>query len=178
MFYVDVIITNYVTIVSLVLIFIVCFCFVPLRLLHQAALWDNAELLEDLLNGDELKCLNSRDSWGRTAIHAAATNPGSRCLRILTQAGADLDACMGPRGEGRTALHVAAEHGHAVNISVLVEAGASMLIRDHLGLTALDVAEKAEHEECMLVLRAAADKQETQRLETLSVVQEACSQVF
>ena len=48
------------------------------RLLHQAALWDNAELLEDLLNGDEIKCLNSRDSWGRTALHAAATNAGSR----------------------------------------------------------------------------------------------------
>ena len=61
------------------------------RLLHQAALWDNAELLEDLLNGDEIKCLNSRDSWGRTALHAAATNAGSRCLRILAQAGADLD---------------------------------------------------------------------------------------
>ena len=69
-------------------------------MLHQAALWDNAELLEDLLNGDEIKCLDSRDSWGRTALHAAATNPGSRCLRILAQAGANLDACMGPRGEG------------------------------------------------------------------------------
>ena len=53
------------------------------RLLHQAALWDNAELLEDLLNGDEIKCLNSRDSWGRTALHAAATNAGSRYVYIF-----------------------------------------------------------------------------------------------
>ena len=61
--------------------------FIQNRLLHQAALWDNAELLEDLLtsNGDELACLNARDSWGRTALHAAATNHESQCLRILVQ---------------------------------------------------------------------------------------------
>ena len=71
----------------------------------------------------------------------------------------DLDAVSGPRAEGRTALHVAAEHGHAVNVGVLVEAGANLLVRDHLGLTPLDLADKAEHAECMAILRAAADKQ-------------------
>jgi ankyrin repeat protein len=55
--------------------FIFLFAF---SLLHVAALWDNAELLEDLLDGEELKCLNARDSWGRTAMHAAATNENSR----------------------------------------------------------------------------------------------------
>ena len=60
----------------------------PGRLLHVAALWDNAELLEDLLNGEELQCLNARDSWGRTALHAAATNDNSRSVAtflILTR---------------------------------------------------------------------------------------------
>ena len=48
----------------------------------------------------------------------------------------------GPRGEGRTSLHVAAEHGHESNVEVLVEAGANLTVRDHLGLTPLDLAEK------------------------------------
>ena len=57
----------------------------PGRLLHQAALWDNAELLEDLLNGEELEYINSCDSWGRSPVHAAATTESSLCLRILIQ---------------------------------------------------------------------------------------------
>ncbi len=55
---------------------------VVLRLLHQAALWDNAELLEDLLNGEELSFINSCDSWGRTPLHAASTTESSQCLRF------------------------------------------------------------------------------------------------
>lgn len=53
----------------------------------QAALWDNAELLEDLLHGDQLAHTNSQDSWGRTPLHAAATNEKSRCLPVLLRAG-------------------------------------------------------------------------------------------
>jgi hypothetical protein len=52
-------------------------------LLHQAALWDNAELLEDLLNGEELAFINSCDSWGRTPLHAASTTESSQCLRLV-----------------------------------------------------------------------------------------------
>ncbi|KAK9506852.1 hypothetical protein O3M35_008713 [Rhynocoris fuscipes] len=61
------------------------------RLLHQSALWDNAELLEDLLRGDQLSNMNSQDSWGRTPLHAAATTENSTCLRILLQAGGNHD---------------------------------------------------------------------------------------
>ena len=72
-----------------------CFTFNSSLLLPQnlfctffkAALWDNAELLEDLLRGDQLSNMNSQDSWGRTPLHAAATTENSRCLRVLLQAG-------------------------------------------------------------------------------------------
>lgn len=70
----------------------------------QAALWDNAELLEDLLNSDQLCHINCQDAWGRTPLHAAATTESSRCLRILLQAGADPNLASGPRAEGRVRL--------------------------------------------------------------------------
>ena len=53
----------------------------------------------------------------------------------------------------------------------------NIFYKQFLGLTPLDVAEKADHEECMIVLRAAADKIEAQRIETLTILQDACSQV-
>ena len=37
---------------------------------------------------------------------------------------------------------MAAEHGHESNVEVLVESGANLTLRDHLGLTPLDLAEK------------------------------------
>ena len=117
----------------------------------MAALWDNAELLDDLLRGEEATCLDARDSWGRSALHAAATNAGSRCLPILLAAGCNADALCGLRGEGRSPLHIAAEHGHEENVRELIQAGASLLLRDHLGLTAMDLAEKGRHDKCMAV---------------------------
>lgn len=55
----------------------------------QAALWENAELLEDLLEGDQIAHINSQDSWGRTPLHTAAMRE-SGCLRVLLQAGGKL----------------------------------------------------------------------------------------
>ncbi|KAG8262247.1 hypothetical protein J6590_056310 [Homalodisca vitripennis] len=79
-----------------------CWC-----VIEQAALWDNAELLEDLLRGDQLGLMDSQDSWGRTPLHAAATTENSRCLRVLLQAGANPNVPCGPRGENRISC---AEH--------------------------------------------------------------------
>ncbi|XP_065205497.1 uncharacterized protein LOC135835253 isoform X2 [Planococcus citri] len=73
----------------------------PGRLLHQAALWDNAELLEDLLRGEQLAYINSQDAWGRTPLHAAATTENSKCLRVLLQSGANPNTACGTRGEAK-----------------------------------------------------------------------------
>ena len=74
-------------------------------------------------------------------------------MNLFLQAGADLDAPCGPRGQGRTPLHVAAEHGHESNVRVLVESGAKLTLRDHLGMAPLDLADKCDHAGCMAVLR-------------------------
>jgi len=70
-----------------------------LVLFFKAALWDNAELLEDLLK-EEGHLVNCLDSWGRTPLHAAAISE-SKCLDLLIKAGADIDAQCGPRGENK-----------------------------------------------------------------------------
>lgn len=63
----------------------------PGRLLHQAALWGNAELLEDLLHGEEIKEINAPDGFGRTPLFDACTNVDPICARILLQAGGWFD---------------------------------------------------------------------------------------
>ncbi|XP_046393381.1 leucine-rich repeat serine/threonine-protein kinase 1 [Ischnura elegans] len=150
----------------------------PGRLLHQAALWDNAELLEDLLRGEEATYINSRDACGRTPLHAAAASEDSRCLKVLLEAGADANIACGPKGENRTPLHVASEHGHVNSVRCLVQycGTQGLLARDACGLTPLDIAEKGDHTECMLILKEAADEKERRRQESHAALRNACAQ--
>ncbi|KAH9638646.1 hypothetical protein HF086_007780 [Spodoptera exigua] len=60
------------------------------RLLHQAALWDNLELLQELIASGA--AVDARDGSNRSALHAAALAERSRCLAALCAAGADIDA--------------------------------------------------------------------------------------
>lgn len=59
----------------------------------QAALWDNCELLEDLLHGDLRTYINSHDIQGRTPLHAAAVNKKSKCLGLLLRFGGECWFC-------------------------------------------------------------------------------------
>lgn len=148
----------------------------PGRLLHQAALWDNAELLEDLLRGEHAQYINSKDSWGRTPMHAAAITENSRCLDVLLTAGADPNVTCGPRGHYRTPLHVCAEHGHVGNVERLLNFNANLMIRDDNDLKPLDIAEKGKHDSCIRLLKIAAEKYELAKQATHASLRAACIQ--
>lgn len=122
-------------------------------LLIQAALWDNVELLLDLLQEDhDINCV---DSWGRGPIHAAAVSSNSKCLQVLINAGADINRQCGERGEMKTALHLCAELGYLSNVQTLLDAQASFTIRDLNGMTPLDLASRNSHDDCMKALQSA-----------------------
>ncbi|XP_068625771.1 leucine-rich repeat serine/threonine-protein kinase 1 [Battus philenor] len=132
------------------------------RLLHQAALWDNVELLQELVaSGADV---NARDSHQRTALHAAALAERSRCLHALLAAGADPDARSDESTGGKTALHTAAERGHAENVRALLAAGARAELTDAAGDVALALAERGCHRHAALALREARDAVERERL--------------
>ncbi|XP_063987510.1 leucine-rich repeat serine/threonine-protein kinase 1 [Diachasmimorpha longicaudata] len=148
----------------------------PGRLLHQAALWDNAELLEDLLRGDHSQYINSQDSWGRTALHAAAITENSRCLVVLLSNGANPNIPCGPRGQHRTALHICTDHGHSENISKLLEHHVDLAVRDSNGLTPEDIAAKNNDKQSISLLVEASEKCELLRLATHASLRAACLQ--
>lgn len=57
------------------------------RLLHQAAIYDNVDLTQSLLEGPEKDHIDAQDSYGRTALYTAVTNNSFECGHLLLQAG-------------------------------------------------------------------------------------------
>lgn len=109
----------------------------------------------DLLQ-EQTDLIESIDSWGRSTIHAAAITKDSKCLPLLINAGANVNAQCGPRADNKTALHICTEYGYVQNVDVLLAAGASHTVTDNNGLTAFDVAERCGHDKIMEMLKAAA----------------------
>ncbi|XP_075989581.1 leucine-rich repeat kinase isoform X2 [Anticarsia gemmatalis] len=143
------------------------------RLLHQAALWDNLELLQELLSSGA--AVDARDACQRSALHAAALAERSRCLAALCAAGAEIDACSDIVTGGKTALHIAAERGHVENVKTLLSAGACLSVVDAGGNTALALAERHSHRHAAHALREARDALERERLSQHAALRELVS---
>ncbi|CAF1219671.1 unnamed protein product [Adineta steineri] len=83
----------------------------PGKLLHQAALYLNVDLLKDLLTGDEINNIDATDRFGCTPLHTACISASQATLQndtkvldsslefimVLIDHGADLNIQSGER---------------------------------------------------------------------------------
>ena len=81
--------------------------------------------------------VNSADSNGHTALHAAATYGQIKTMRTLKSLEADLEA---RDHQGRTPFHVAAASGQVAAMQELKALGANINATDNQGLTPLHIA--------------------------------------
>ncbi|CAN8283738.1 unnamed protein product, partial [Cochlearia groenlandica] len=96
-----------------------------------------AQLLE---SPEDCRDINSVDENGRTALLFVAGLGSEKCVRILAEAGANLEH-RDVRG-GLTALHMAAGYVKPEAVKELVDLGADVEVEDERGLTALELAKE------------------------------------
>ncbi|NXY71943.1 MYPT2 phosphatase, partial [Glareola pratincola] len=108
------------------------------QMLQDARQWLNSGRIEDL----------KQPRTGATALHVAAAKGYSEVMRLLIQAGFNLNV---QDNDGWTPLHAAAHWGVKEACSILAEALCDMDIRNKLGQTPFDVADEGlvEHLEML-----------------------------
>ncbi|KAJ6819695.1 uncharacterized protein M6B38_400810 [Iris pallida] len=84
---------------------------------------------------------DAEDGDGRTALHFAAGLGSEDCIRILAEAGADVER-KERSGGGLTPLHVAAGYARPGAVKALLELGADPETADDRGRTAVDLAKE------------------------------------
>ncbi|GMN38252.1 hypothetical protein TIFTF001_007486 [Ficus carica] len=94
--------------------------------------------LRALVDADDGRDVDAVDSDGRTALHFVAGLGSEPCVRILAEAGADLD--LRDNAGGLTPLHMAAGYARAGVVSLLLQLGADPEVEDGRLRTALDLA--------------------------------------
>ena len=72
-----------------------------------------------------------------TPLHRASFSGSFDSVRLLVQAGANVNAIDTSFGDGRTPLHKAAEQKHMDIYSLLLNAGADPIVKDNYGFTAM-----------------------------------------
>ncbi|XP_070357636.1 protein phosphatase 1 regulatory subunit 12B isoform X9 [Equus asinus] len=108
------------------------------QMLQDARQWLNSGKIEDVRQARS----------GATALHVAAAKGYSEVLRLLIQAGCELNV---QDHDGWTPLHAAAHWGVKEACSILAEALCDMDVRNRLGQTPFDVADEGlvEHLEML-----------------------------
>jgi hypothetical protein len=110
---------------------------------------DAIQLSEMLTKNPQLaNTIRKRDNW--TPLHGAACNGNIECVRLLIDAGADVNvqAC-----DQSTALHCSAENGNVEIVALLLKANANPNLKDSKGKTSLDYAIWNNHMDIITLLR-------------------------
>ena len=107
--------------------------------LMMAALKGHLELVRQLIGRDA-----DVNKPGWTALHYAATNGHVAVVQLLLDHHAYIDA---ESPNGTTPLMMAAQYGSPGAVKLLLEAGADPLLKNQLGLTAIDFAQRANRKD-------------------------------
>ncbi|XP_031277475.1 signal recognition particle 43 kDa protein, chloroplastic [Pistacia vera] len=96
--------------------------------------------LKQLVEADDERDIDAVDNDGRTALLFVSGLGSEGCVRILAEAGANLN--HRDNSGGFTALHMAAGYVKPGVVKVLLELGADADVEDDRGLTPLDLAKQ------------------------------------
>lgn len=124
---------------------------------------DESPLMMAALRGhtDLVRKLIARDAHvnkpGWTPLHYAATRGHLEIMALLLEHHAFIDA-QSPNGT--TPLMMAAHYGTPEAVKLLLEAGADTAMRNELGMTAIDFANRAKRAEVAGTIAAAARKKQ------------------
>ena len=92
---------------------------------------------------------------GWTALHYAATGGHADIIQLLLDQSAYIDA---ESPNGSTPLMMAARYGNLKSVQLLIDEGADVLIKNQLGLSALDFAKQGFRSDTVAALEGAINK--------------------
>jgi ankyrin repeat protein len=120
-----------------------------------AAIRGHAKMVRELIARDA-----DVNKPGWAPLHYAASGGHVDIIRILLDENAFIDA-QSPNGT--TPLMMAAGYGTPEAVKALLEAGADSLMKNQLGLTALDFARRAEHPDSIDMIESAMRTEQLKR---------------
>ncbi|KAJ3652448.1 hypothetical protein Zmor_018410 [Zophobas morio] len=102
--------------------------------LHLACQNGHMKIVKELLTNDQMAAV---DRWKLTPLHRAALKGRKKVVKVLVEAGADINCCS---TDGGTPLHSAARGGHIDVLEYLISQKASVKAKNAKSKTCLHVA--------------------------------------